>query len=315
MTVPPYIALEGLIGVGKSTLGKKWTDDNKVHFLSERVNPILLHCFYQDPAGYAFAFQMAMLRTRTWEYQSIRMETKSHRYSTYVMDRSAIGDAIFSIANALTGSIKPIELDAYMYDLGTTTEQFAQRGISALDSGWLPERIVYLYDTVENCQQRVAVRANKSESNIPKEYMTLLDILHFNLLLLPKEKLPFIVNTFTWDQYCSSIPELSNKQQFTQPIVKVVSDYSDTVDITLDAQVVDDMFGNLDMPIGIKRPWTEIKTVIIRPSAAQQQSVPSIVSNQALMPVHWLSDSVRWVTSQLMSKLSSDSVVYIVTGS
>lgn len=311
MTTVPYIALEGLIGVGKSTLGKKWADNAKVHFLAERVNPLLLHCFYQDPKGYAFAFQMAMLKTRTWEYQSIRVETKG-QFSTYLMDRSAIGDAVFSIANALTGSIKPIELDAYMYDLGTTTELFAQRGISALDATWLPERIIYLYDTVQHCQERVAVRANESESNIPSEYMTLLDILHFNLLLLPKEKLPFVVNTFTWDQYCHLVPDVSDRSRFAQPAISIVPECPESADIVLDAQLMDDMFGNLDMPIGIKRPWTEISTVIVRPSAAQQQAMPSIVTVQSLLPIYWLSDSVRWVISQLMSKLRPDSVVHIV---
>lgn len=308
MTSTPYIALEGLIGVGKSTLGKKWAESDGVHFLAERVNPLLLHCFYKDPKGYAFAFQMAMLRTRTWEYQYIRAEEKG-RYSTFIMDRSAIGDAIFSIANALTGSIKPIELDAYMYDLGTTTEQFAADGISVLDSRWLPERIVYLYDFVQNCQKRVAIRANESESNIPQDYMELLDILHFNLLLLPKAKLPFAVNTLTWDQYSTTIPELSKAHLFPRPAIRVTSTYFMTgpMDVTFDGPAMDEMFEKGYITVDANAP-----VVVVRPSPSQR-SVPSIVTDQNLIPIHWLSASVRWVVANLSAKLTSRSTIYIVT--
>jgi deoxyguanosine kinase len=306
MTSTPYIALEGLIGVGKSTLGKKWAENEGVHFLAERVNPLLLHCFYQDPKGYAFAFQMAMLRTRTWEYQCIRAEEKD-RYSTFVMDRSAIGDAIFSIANALTGSIKPVELDAYMYDLGTTTEQFAANGISVLDSRWLPERIVYLYDSVQQCQKRVAIRANESESDIPQDYMELLDILHFNLLLLPKAKLPFVVNTLTWDQYSTTIPDLSRAHLFPRPTIRVVPSFDNASDITFDGIAIDTMFANGRLSINANNV-----TVVLRLNPSQEY-IPPIVTNQNLIPIHWFSGSVRWVVANLAAKLTSRSTIYIVT--
>lgn len=306
------MALEGLIGVGKSTFGKKISEPQsehhpKMHFLAERVNPRLLACFYSDPKRYAFAFQMSMVRTRTWEYETIRM--KHRNFQSYLMDRSAIGDVIFCLANAITGSIQQDELDAYLYELGTNIEQFSARGLAALDETWLPNIVYYLYDSVSACQRRVAIRANECESQIPDDYMRLLDILHFNLLLLQSSSLNFNVIPLVWDQYSGNVPSSLLSSYRSAPLINVVDEVTENIDAVLDPRMMEDAFVANDISVAVKS-LTDIRTVVIHPGAEITLDNASCMS---IVPIKWYSDAVRWTVAQLAAKLSSTSRIFIVS--
>lgn len=96
------IALEGQIGVGKSTLSqkmiKKYGDLCGVY--EEQTNEGFLKLFYGNPSKYGFAFQWGMLKTRIYQLklaQHDQLTTTKPPNKFFVWDRSMIGDYIFAL--------------------------------------------------------------------------------------------------------------------------------------------------------------------------------------------------------------------------
>ena len=72
---PPYIVVEGPIGVGKTSLAHKLADDFSARLLLEQVdsNPFLEE-FYRDPKKLALPTQLYFLTSRTQQLQILRQE-------------------------------------------------------------------------------------------------------------------------------------------------------------------------------------------------------------------------------------------------
>ncbi len=62
---PPYLALTGAIGAGKTSLAKRLAQRAGIRLLAERPDWRLLARFYADPAGTAWEAQLQFLRQRT----------------------------------------------------------------------------------------------------------------------------------------------------------------------------------------------------------------------------------------------------------
>ncbi|MBX7147448.1 deoxynucleoside kinase [bacterium] len=102
-----YIAVEGPIGVGKSTLAKMLAADMGARVILEEAkeNPFLAH-FYQDPEQYAFQTQLFFLLSRY--RQQIELKQQDLFSQATVCDYVFAKDQIFAHMN-----LSPEEMDLY----------------------------------------------------------------------------------------------------------------------------------------------------------------------------------------------------------
>lgn len=212
------VALEGLIGVGKSTLCRKLTqmygegdkltnavDAHMVHVLKEETNEQLLSLFYSNPDKYGFTLQWGMLKSRLYQlklaqlYGSIRSsggERKqlAKRTNMTFWDRSMVGDHIFALWNHLLGGISGTEMLAYESEFGGSFNDIASFPfLKDIDL------FVFLDDEPVLCKERVENgRQNASEQNIPLSYYEGLDDIQFHTVtqLLSKTDSRAIVKRF-----------------------------------------------------------------------------------------------------------------------
>jgi len=197
------IALEGNIGVGKSTLSSKFKTiyPKRCAVYKEKGNEKFLQLFYEDPKTYGFAFQWGMLKTRQFQLSLAKHDTKHGRLPPrqfYFWDRSMIGDYIFALLNHMLGSISPQEMAVYEDEFGGSINSLASISFfSAVDC------YVLLNDEPASCKYRVEnLRANQSESSIPLTYYENIDDIHYSLFvdhLLPLKIVKILF--LTWGQY------------------------------------------------------------------------------------------------------------------
>jgi len=117
------IALEGEIGIGKSTLCSKLENSfpSKCFTYKENTNEQFLQLFYGDTSKYGFAFQWGMLKSRIYQLQLAQHAAKhpdTPPKQFYLWDRSMIGDYIFALWNHLLGGISKQEMIVYESEFG-----------------------------------------------------------------------------------------------------------------------------------------------------------------------------------------------------
>lgn len=178
------VALEGLIGIGKSTLCNKLLSiyPDEVDVYREETNEKFLQLFYSDPQRYGFALQWGMLKSRIYQLRLAQHDTKHGRWprrDLLFWDRSMIGDYTFALWNHLLGGISSQEMEAYESEFGGS--------INALDRVAFIKDIqlfVLMNDEPARCKTRVEVnRKNASEQGIPLSYYEGLDDIHFHMFL------------------------------------------------------------------------------------------------------------------------------------
>jgi deoxyadenosine/deoxycytidine kinase len=87
-----YVAVEGIIGAGKSTLASFLAKKMDWRMLAEPIdgNPLLAK-FYEDPKRWAFTMQIRMLHER-YRLQQVA----AHDHQPCILDRSLPGDRVFA---------------------------------------------------------------------------------------------------------------------------------------------------------------------------------------------------------------------------
>lgn len=110
------IVLEGLIGIGKSTLGRSLYEYLKkagfnVKFFPEFVNEDLLGLYISDMKKYAFSYQCIIARERLRVYDEAKHFSSQGGIS--IIDRSLVGDVAFATMLREQGLIDDREWDVY----------------------------------------------------------------------------------------------------------------------------------------------------------------------------------------------------------
>lgn len=151
----PFIAVEGPIGVGKSTLAKAISDHYQYHLLKEIVseNPFL-NQFYQDMDSIAFQTEMFFLCNRYKQIQEI--ETKYiNKNIPVVSDYHMFKNLIF--ANRTLGQA---DFNKYEQIFHILTEDLPQ-----------PNVVIYLHANLDTLLKRIAKRGRAFEKHITPEYL------------------------------------------------------------------------------------------------------------------------------------------------
>lgn len=150
-----YIAVEGVIGVGKTTLARLLQPIFEANLLLEvfEENPFLSD-FYADRERYAFQTQVFFLLSRYHQQRSSVRELLSQG-KPLIADYTFGKDTLFARIN-----LKGDELDMYY----RVHEALAEKII-------LPDLVVYLRASTETLMQRIASRDRPYERNMETGYI------------------------------------------------------------------------------------------------------------------------------------------------
>jgi deoxyguanosine kinase len=155
-----YIAIEGVIGVGKTTLARLLQPAFQAALLLEvfEENPFLSD-FYADRERYAFQTQIFFLLSRYYQQRRAvgdLLAEHENLFSDYTFEK----DALFARIN-LVGD----ELEMYYRVHDALAEKIIK-----------PDLILYLRASTGTLMQRIAVRDRPYERNMDKDYIHQLNL-------------------------------------------------------------------------------------------------------------------------------------------
>ncbi len=149
-----YIAVEGVIGAGKTSLAKKVKERLNAQLIVEQfeTNPFLEN-FYMDRKRYAFQTQMFFLVNRFKQQQELNQENlfTEHLVCDYLFEK----DRIFAYLN-LSG--EELKLYESLFPLLARTLR-------------KPDLVVYLQSSVDRLMFNIKKRGRRIERNITRSYI------------------------------------------------------------------------------------------------------------------------------------------------
>jgi deoxyadenosine/deoxycytidine kinase len=150
---PRYIAIEGPIRVGKSTLANIIADRlNAQRVIEPEVNPFL-RPFYEGERGAAFQTQFAFLIRRFEQLQALEVSPNSHKavVADYIFEK----DKLFACIN-----LSDPELEIYNRYYHHFREQLP-----------VPDLVIYLQASPEVLKRRLRKKNAASEVSVSDDYI------------------------------------------------------------------------------------------------------------------------------------------------
>jgi deoxyguanosine kinase len=171
-----YIAIEGVIGVGKTTLARLLQSSFDAEILLEvfEENPFLSD-FYSDRERYAFQTQIFFLLSRYHQQRRTVNEligTGKNLFADYTFAK----DALFAQIN-----LRGDELDMY-YKVHEALAEKIQK----------PDLIIYLQATTDTLMQRIAFRDRPYERQMERSYINDLNLAYEEFFSKPFDHTPVL---------------------------------------------------------------------------------------------------------------------------
>ena len=212
-TLPPhlgYVAVEGVIGAGKSTLARMLAEraDGRLVLEEFEDNPFL-GTFYQDRDRWAFQTQLAFLASRFKQQKALAARDlfQQHLVADYTFDK----DRIFAHV-----TLEGDELRLYESLYGIMEPNAP-----------VPDLVVYLRSSVDRLLHNVALRGRSYESNMDPAYLSELAeaydqyFFHYRkspLLIVDASKIDFVRTPGTFDELVRQIASVrGGTAHFTPP--------------------------------------------------------------------------------------------------
>ncbi len=153
-THPHYIAVEGPIGVGKTTLAKRLAEDFEAELLLEAVsdNPFLQQ-FYTNRETAALATQLHFLLTRLRQLEALHQQQlfQPVQVTDFLLEK----DKLFA-----ESTLNPLEFNLY--------QQIYEKIVVDMPK---PDLVVYLQAPVSILHKRIKKRGRKFEASISTTYL------------------------------------------------------------------------------------------------------------------------------------------------
>lgn len=196
---PQYIAVEGPIGVGKTTLSKRLADSFNYELLLEKSeeNPFLDR-FYQNPKQHALSTQLFFLFQRAQQIQDLRQNDMFEpvRVADFLLDK----DRLFAQQN-----LEPDEFKLYLNVYNHLT----------IDAP-IPDLVIYLQAPSSVLLSRIQKRRIEAEQLIEKSYLESLNDAYAEFFHYYDQSPLLIVNS-------SEIDLVNNENDYQQLLKQVMS--------------------------------------------------------------------------------------------
>lgn len=210
MAAKNYVSIEGVIGVGKTTLAsllaKKWSAHLKLEVVEE--NPFLAQ-FYADMRGYAFQTQLFFLLSRH------KQQSELKQYDLF-MER-VVSDYLFAKDRIFAN----ITLDDNELALYKRLADLLERDVPK------PDIVVYLQASVEALMERIRKRGREFERDMSRDYIEALSeaynhfFFHYSetpLIVVNTSDLNFVENTADLEELAREIEEHDRGTTYYVPL-------------------------------------------------------------------------------------------------
>ena len=206
-----YLAVEGPIGVGKTSLvkllGKKL---GAKMVLEEYENNPFLEDFYNDPERFAFQTQLFFLMNRYRQQQDLRQVDMFH--NLLITDYMFVKDRLFASLN----------LDDKELSLYDTVANLLERNVLK------PDMVIYLQADTQTLMRNIARRGRDFETNMSFEYLDALGQVYAEyffkyqetpLIIINTNNIDFVHNNADLEEVIKYIREPVSGTKFFNPII------------------------------------------------------------------------------------------------
>jgi len=213
MNLHPYVAIEGPIGVGKTTLARLLQPELGASLLLEvfEENPFLKD-FYQDRERYAFQTQIFFLLSRY--HQQHKAIPKALDKGPLISDYTFAKDRIFAHLN-----LRNDELTLYEQLHAAMAEKIP-----------VPTVVIYLRATLDALMERIAMRDRPYERNMDQGYISELSqayeqffdhYTHTPVLALDTDNLNYVRNPEDLSLVLDKVRSALRKAPYQQPLIEL----------------------------------------------------------------------------------------------
>ena len=206
-----YLAVEGPIGVGKTSLvkllGKKL---GAKMVLEEYENNPFLEDFYNDPERFAFQTQLFFLMNRYRQQQDLREVDIFH--NLLITDYMFVKDRLFASLN----------LDDKELSLYDTVANLLERNVLK------PDMVIYLQADTQTLMHNISQRGRNFETNMSFEYLDALSQVYAEyffkyqetpLIIINTNNIDFVHNNADLEEVIKYIREPVSGTKFFNPII------------------------------------------------------------------------------------------------
>ncbi|MBO7529161.1 MAG: deoxynucleoside kinase [Bacteroidales bacterium] len=197
-----YVAIEGTMGAGKTTLSTKISKDFNGKLILEEFEPDknpFLAKFYEEPDKYAFQVEMTFLALRFQQLKD-KLGNLDLFHDFIISDYYVAKSLIFSREN-----LQPDEYDLF--------SRFFNIIFSNIPK---PELMVYLYLDVDHLQHNIRKRGREYEQKIEDSYLEHLQQGYFDfikqqtdmrILILDTNNIDFVANRRDYEKIVEAIDQ------------------------------------------------------------------------------------------------------------
>jgi deoxyadenosine/deoxycytidine kinase len=173
-----YVAIEGTIGVGKTSLAKLLADRLSAKLVLETFedNPFLAD-FYDDPEAHAFQTQLWFLLQRYQQQQDLRQVDMFH--NLIITDYMFVKDRLFASLN-----LKEKEMSLY-----DTVANMMERNVIH------PDLVIFLQADADTLMRNISRRGRDFEKNISEDYIDALNQVYNEYFFRYQDTPLVIINT------------------------------------------------------------------------------------------------------------------------
>ena len=205
-----YVAIEGPIGVGKTSLAKLLSERLGARLILEGFdeNPFLSE-FYDEPERYAFQTQLFFLLQRYQQQQELRQVDMFH--NLLIVDYMFVKDRLFA-------SLNLDEKEMTLYD---TVAKLLEKNVIN------PDLVIYLQADTDTLMRNFSHRGRDMEKNISEEYIDALNQLYTEyffryqdtpLVIINTNNIDFVHNDKDLDEVINYIRQPVTGTKFFNPV-------------------------------------------------------------------------------------------------
>lgn len=178
MKIPYHIAIEGTIGVGKTSLAGILGDRLEAKLILEEFeeNPFLVE-FYKDSDRFAFQTQLFFLLSRYRQQQQLQQTDLFTK--TLISDYMFVKDRLFAALN----------LDDKEMSLYNTVARILEKNVAS------PDMVIFLQSDTDRLMQNINLRGREYEKLIDWKYIDALNQMYNEYFFRYDDSPLLIINT------------------------------------------------------------------------------------------------------------------------